>query len=220
MNRIQQLHIDLLATRNIIFLGVVVFMIALINFIIQHTFLNEQLLFNTYGDRIGYDRLKTIFSRWQSQQWLYLAFIPVSFLLKVGFTTLCVTIGAFYFTDTTSFSSNWNICLKVQYIYLLMIVVTFGDLMLLKEVNTVNDLSFIPFSFTQLLRSDHLPGWAKYPLQTVNVWELLYCLAGSYLFKLHYQVSYKRALTLFSVSYLIGLFLWVIVVVFLTVQFS
>ena len=220
MNRIQQLHLDILATRKLGFLAVVVLLVALVNFIIQHTYVSEGLFYNSYGDRISYDRLKTLFSRWQSQQWLYLAFIPVSILLKVGFTTLCVTAGAFCVTDKTSLAANFNICLKVQYVYLLMIIFTFGDLMLVKPVNTVDDLSFIPLSLAQALRSDHLPAWVKYPLQTANIWEVLYCLVGSYLFKLQYNVSYKKALGWFSIPYIAGLLFWTIVVIFITLQFS
>ncbi|WP_460684232.1 hypothetical protein [Niabella aquatica] len=136
------------------------------------------------------------------------------------YNTCVVTTGSLLSDSRAGFKSNFNVCLKAEYVFVIMLFVKFLVLGFFKEVNTLDDLSFMPGSLANLYKVSELPKWAVYPLQTLNLWELLFCWAGTELYALQFGISKSAAVQRFCIPYLTGLFIWVLVVVFITLQLS
>ncbi|MCH5598136.1 hypothetical protein [Niabella ginsengisoli] len=113
-----------------------------------------------------------------------------------------------------------NVCLKAEVVFLLMLFIKFIAFSFFMDAEDLYDFSFMPGSLANLYNIKELPQWAIYPLQTINIWEVLFCWVGASLYAIQFNVSKSVAFQRFCIPYLIGLFIWVLVVVFITLQIS
>lgn len=214
------LYEELLSIKKWHFLVVLIIFQLVILFVIKYFFATEYVFYNTYADQFTFDRIKIAFESQSKYQWLGYLFLPLVFIIKVLYNTILLTTGSLLNTENGYFKSNFNICLKAEYIFVAMLLVKLASFAFFKEVNTLNDLGFIPGSLLNLFNTDEVPKWAVYPLQTINVWEVWFCWVGTSLYAIQFGISKSKAAVLFCVPYLIGLFIWMLIVVFLTMQFT
>ena len=86
---------------------------------------------------------------------------------------------------------------------------------------TLSDVQmFYPLSVLNFFDPDSLDAWLIYPLQLINIFEVIYLFILAYGFYLATQSNYGMMLRLVVCTYGTGLFIWTIGVMFLTVSFS
>lgn len=201
------------------FIAVTIFMASLI-LCIQYFFYIDGVVYNIYNEQLSIQRIEDFIGNQKKYQWLAYIFIPVTLIVKILYNTFWITTGSLLNNERSSFIPNYNICLKAEYVFVLMLIVKFSCLVIYKPVNTLYDLAFIPGSLANLLPTTTTPQWYQYPLQTANIWEVLYCFVGTSMYSIQHNVNKSKAAALFCIPYLIGLVIWVLIVVFITLQFS
>ena len=209
---------SLLPIKSLQYFLVILFFHLVIAFCINFFFINETVFYNTYADMFAYERAMEIFSVQSRYQWIGYILLPVTLIIKIIYNTTCVTVGSLLHQERGEFESNFNICLKAEYVFVAMLLVKLAFFAFFKEVETLNDLGFIPGSLLNLFDANEVPKWAIYPLQTINIWEVWFCWVGTSLYSIQFNISKAKAAALFCIPYLIGLFIWILVVVFITLQ--
>jgi magnesium-transporting ATPase (P-type) len=160
------LHKELLETKRIIYFITLSIILIILTYIIQATFYNEQVFYNTYLQQLSLDRVKKIYEASNKWQLVSLLFLPAALLIKIFYNSFWITACSILNNERGGFKGNYNICLKAEYVFVLMLLVKFICLLLFKQVDTLNDLSFIPGSVINLYSVDKIPKWLIYPLQT------------------------------------------------------
>lgn len=80
---------------------------------------------------------------------------------------------------------------------------------------------FYPLSALNLFDYEQVEPWLLYPLQVLNVFELLYWFALAYgITRVLPEYDLGRAMGLVLSSYGVGLLVWVATVMFLTLTYS
>jgi len=220
IKEIKFINIELLQIRKLIFFVLLICFSGAMVYFINYSFYTEQIFFNTYSDQLAFERIEKIFNAQERNKWIGYLLLPLLLYVKVLYNTCAVTTGSLLSDSRAGFKSNFNVCLKAEYVFVIMLFVKFLALSFFKEVDTLDDLSFMPGSLANLYKVTELPKWAVYPLQTINIWEILFCWVGTTLYALQFDVSKAMAFQRFCIPYLIGLFIWILVVVFITLQFS
>ena len=213
-------NFDLLKIKNFYFLFGVSFFLLILNYITQISFSGEQIYFNTYADKLSTERIQSLYQNSKKWEWLGYFLLPLFYLFKIICVTFCLTTASLLNVEKGNFKANFNVSLKADYIFIIMMLVRFIWLKSFKEINNLTDLGYIPGSILNLFNIENIPKWIIYPLQICNIWEVLYCLIGTSMYSIQFGVSKKVAACQFCIPYLIGLFIWVLVVVFLTLQFT
>jgi hypothetical protein len=191
------------------------------NFYFQNELLSDEVFFNTYSGILEVDRIDDIVATMKSYQLIAYIFIPIILLLKVLYNTFCITTGTLISDhDIFSFSGNFNISLKAEIVFSLLQVFKIVWFAFFKEVNTVADISLIPFSMLDFIGFDKAPKWGVYMLQTLNIWELFFCMFGSLLFATYYNISVGKAMRYFCIPYMVGVSILVVLTAYFTIQFS
>ncbi|MFY8068773.1 MAG: hypothetical protein ACOVMG_01640 [Flavobacterium sp.] len=159
----------------------------------------------------------------------YLNFIVVSIstLIKVIIISLVIYIGAFLFNLKISFKKLLSLVIKLEYIFLLPIVY---EIIYFKFINTSATLEDIQFFYAlsalNIVGYKGLETWFIYPLQVLNLFELAYWLLLSYFIgKLAFTEKDKGkpmdlGFKIVASSYGSALLLWVVVVMFFTLNYS
>lgn len=86
---------------------------------------------------------------------------------------------------------------------------------------TLEDLQyFMPGSLLNLFNPKEIEPWLVYPLQSINIWEVAFWFALAYELKGYFEEDYTKSFSTVMASYGSGFLIWVVFVVFLTLNFS
>lgn len=86
---------------------------------------------------------------------------------------------------------------------------------------TLEDLQyFYPFSAINITGFNGLEPWLIYPLQTLNIFEVIYIIYLSYQIGDLTKTNADNGLKIVSFSYIPALILWITVVMFFTLNYS
>lgn len=190
-------------------------------------FINENVYYQSYGHQISASRVEEMFQFSKKWQWISYFVLPIFVLLRVYFTSTILYIGIFFTELKAEFGKLFKIALLADFVYVLSGLAKLVILIFFKEVNTLEDLQFQPLSVMELLNAKSIDPLFVYPLSLINVFELGYflvlaCLLVSVINEANEErsVNYGKSLKLVTASYGSGLFLWVVFVMFITLNLS
>jgi hypothetical protein len=215
-----QIHQEVLDHKKIYFFVMICLFSLGIAYLIQYFFYSESVFYATYAGQFTSEQTEKLYENTKNWQWISLILFPLLLIAKVIYNAFWITAGSLLHNEKIMFKTNFNVCLKAEYIFVLMLVVKFIWLLFFKQVNNLTDLSYVPGSLLNFYTVDKIPPWGIYPLQIINIWELLFCIIGTSMYSIQYNLSTMKAAQLFCIPYLSGLFIWVLTVVFLTLQFT
>jgi len=79
---------------------------------------------------------------------------------------------------------------------------------------------FYPLSAINFVNYKEIAPWSVYAIQVINLFELLYWLVLAFILKGFLKRSIWKSLGFVLSTYVLGLFFWVIFVVFISLNFS
>lgn len=153
--------------------------------------------------------------------WVNYLYIPVITIIPAILISLCLFVGTIFNDIKTSFIKLFSISLKSQIIFAINYFVS----VLLKwsgfiERNYNNINNNYDFQSARLFFSNEdLPYWLIYPLQCINITEIIYILFLSVGIRFAIEIKYFKAIGFTTLYYGIGLVIWIIFSVFLQTIF-
>ena len=172
-------------------------------------------------------QINKILIQGSNNEYLNFIIIPTSILIKIFTVSFVVYLGTFLFNLKTSFKKLLSLVIKLEYVFLLPILY---EIIYFKFINTtasLNDIQyFYPLSALNIVGYQGLDAWFIYPLQVLNLFELAYWLLLAYFIgKLAFTEKDKGkpmdlGFKIVASSYGSALLLWVVVVMFFTLNYS
>lgn len=189
----------------------------LIAFYSQTYFLTDDLyrliLGSQMTDRQFEDYLKLV-RKWQ---WVSYLFIPLTLLLRIIFTWICLKAGSFISEQFTD-AYFWKICIQAEIIFGVGALAGLLYTEFFVNLDTLEQLSVNPFSI-QIFTANSMPTWSSYFFSTLNIFELCYILFLAYLITEETKKKFLPSLKFVASTYLLGLSLWILLISYLLVVF-
>lgn len=210
-----------------IYLIILVFYI-IIDYSIRYLYTGDKLLFyQSFGNQISFYRIDQLFELAQKLQWYEIILLPLVVLLRMSYTSIFLFIGIFFTEFKIEFGKLFKIALLADFVYVLAGLVKLVILIFFREVNTLQDLQFQPLSVIELFKAKTIDPLFVYPLSVLNVFELGYFMVLAWLLvgvineaSEERTLRFGQSLKLVASSYGSGLLLWVLVVMFITLNLS
>jgi len=150
-------------------------------------------------------------------EWGVYATTPLFLLVSIAYDAALLYSLRVIRYKTVRFSDLFNICLKASTVFGVMQITRVAYLFFFaKDIRTLYDLGYIPFSLSYIWSSAATPRWAIYPLSTANLWEVVYCLAGGILFSRKYHLTDREGVMDFFIAHFTWLIFWLILMTFLS----
>jgi len=204
-----------------------IFVTTLIVIATNTTLISEEILFNSFQVQLSISRINELLDISKKLYIFAFIIIPLGIFLRVFFSGVFLYIGIFFTNLKIEFGKLFKTALLADFIYLLSAFVKLVILIFFKEVSTLEDLQFTPLSVMELLDSEHVDPLFIYPLSLLNVFELGYFLLLAWLLvgvindaNEEKTVTFGKSLKLVTTSYGSGLLLWVVLVMFITLNLS
>lgn len=200
---------------------IIILMYFIIN-IFDTTFIfTEEFIYRSFSGEASEYVIEALITSQNRFGWISIAILPFIVLLRILFAAFCVTTGAIL-TDTDFTLKNiFQAATYSEFVFLFSQAVFSLNLYLNRDVLTIDNVgNFFPLSALSYFGVENVVTWLHYPLQTLNVFEVVYIVCLTWLLSRQWKPDFIDSFNIVIPSYGIGLLTWMVLVVFLTLQIS
>jgi hypothetical protein len=182
----------------------------------------EHLAYNSLSEKLTAQEINKFFELQKKIKLIGYFINPLILLVKTFMVATILYIGTYFFCKKElSFKALWEIAIKAEFIFLLVSVCKLIWFYFFQTNFILEDIQyFYPLSSLNILDYHLLDPWLIYPLQALNLFEFTYIILLSYQIGNLTKTNTDLGLKIVASSYIPALFLWVIVVMFFTLNFS
>ena len=214
--------------KNIIYFFILVLFLLIIGFVGSIILDNEAKLIQYLNENYTTSQVNMYFETKQKWQWFSYSIIPIFLLIKISIIASILYIGTFFYSKAkVTFKQLFNAVVKAEFVFLGVGVLKFVWFYFFLTSYTLVDLQyFFPLSALNIVGYKGLDAWFIYPLQVLNLFELAYWLLLAYFIgKMAFTEKDKGkpmdlGFKIVASSYGSALLLWVVVVMFFTLNYS
>lgn len=188
----------------------------------QSSLISDELYFNSFAEQLSFEQIQTLIQQSQKWAWLGYVFLPVYNLVKFSAIAGFICLAFYLSRGRILFQPFLNAVIKAELVLLIPGIIKLLWFLFIQTDYTLQDLQFFyPLSALSLFDYEQVEPWLLYPLQVLNVFELLYWFALAYgITRVLPEYDLGRAMSLVLSSYGVGLLVWVAAVMFLTLSYS
>ena len=201
--------------------GGVCFIYLFFNWYLQTQVLTDEVYTYSLGGQVNQGTLTTFLAGQRRAVGMSYLLVPVALLFKMVLVSLCIFAGLVLTSENLSFPTVFRIVLFAESAF---VAGTLLRLLLLAFSGGVESLgqymAFAPLSLYSLFPSVSIPNWLVYPLQTLDVFQVMYvCLLAKGL--QHYgKKPFRASIEMVAGSYGVGLAVCMIGFAFISVIYN
>ncbi|MBP6755505.1 MAG: hypothetical protein KA210_05095 [Bacteroidia bacterium] len=180
------------------------------------------LLYNSLSEQLTNKQIQNIFSFRDKWQWVGYAIVPIMVIIKTSLIASILYIGTYFFSKIqVTFKQLWSIVVSAEFVFLLVPVFKIVWFYFFQTNYKLEDIQyFYPLSALNIVGYKGLESWFVYPFQTLNLFELAYWLILAYYIGKATQTNMDKGLKIVGYSYGSALLLWVVTIMFFTLNYS
>jgi hypothetical protein len=199
---------------------VYVVLYAAISFFMNGFVFTDSFYYSVLGEQLSADRIEGIVKVNHSYLWIGYLLSPLFLLLKLAVIAGALFSGIFMFDTDVSYKKIFRVVMIAELVGILAAICKLAYF-LMWPPQSLNDVTrFYPLSITQLIRASSVPVYFVYPLQQLNLFEVAYWLLIADGISVHAESTFFKGLKITACSYGVALALWMVVIVFIQLQFS
>ncbi|MFV8355605.1 hypothetical protein ACNQGB_05405 [Flavobacterium sp. XS1P32] len=182
----------------------------------------DNLVYNSLSDQLTSAQINKYLEFQNKWQWLGNILIPFLLFIKTSLIASILYMGTFFFSKKeVSYKTLWDIAIKAEFIFLLVAVCKIIWFYFFQTNYSLEDIQyFYPLSAINITGYDGLEYWYIYPFQTLNLFELAYWLVLAYFIGKATETNMDKGLKIVAYSYGPVLLLWMVVIMFVTLNYS
>lgn len=181
----------------------------------------DDLIISSLAEQLTNKQILEVINFKEKWEWVGYIFIPILLLVKVSIITAILDIGCFFFSKEIKYKRLFNMVLKAEFIFLLVIVFKTAWFYFFQIDYHLEDLQyFYPLSALNITGYEDLQPWFIYPFQVLNLFELAYWFILAHLIGKELNENTNKGLSIVASSYGISLLIWVVAVMFFTLNIS
>jgi hypothetical protein len=191
------------------------------SYVMREFIITKDVFYRTYGEQVATERIDQYLHLRDQVKWIVFGFIPVILLIKISLVAVCLTSGAELMNYNLGFKKAFKIALVAEMVFIVATYLRTIGLILFVNINVIQDIQqFSPLSLASVLPMNKFPDWLSYPLLTVNLFEVAYMFALASGVSYALQKNFRQSFRLVFYSYGLGLLIWMVTIVFLSINFS
>lgn len=215
------------SNRNILIINgwwlfvIICFLSLIILFILNSYIFTNQFYYRTFSDQLTTQGLEIFLGLKDRYSWVGYLSTPIILLFKTSLVSVCLSIGTILFSLDFKFKSIFKSVLLAEGVFIIAQIIYLINLS--QHLNTLtieSSLNYFPLTVLSIYGAENVVPWLHYPLQTLNLFEVAYILCISWLLSKQWKLDFIESINIVLPSYGIGLLIWIVLVIFLTLQIS
>lgn len=180
------------------------------------------LLYNSLTDQFTAKQIKHIFELQDKWRWVRYSIFSILLLIKISLVASSLFIGTFFFSKIpVTYKQMWDFVVSAEFVFLLAPFFKIVWFYYFQTNYNLNDVQyFYPLSVLNIVCYKDLEPWFVYPFQILNLFELTYWFILAYYIGKATKTSIVQGLKIVVTSYGLVLLLWVVTIMFFTLNYS
>ncbi len=179
-------------------------------------FVTDSFLFQIYNGVMTLSQIREAIAFVRKWEWCIISFNISIIFLKIFCVAVCIYLGLFFFSNqNNAYKISFNVTLKAEIIFVIYSIVRLLWYKIIRIPESMEEMQVMPLSLMQFFDPITIEPWLIYPLNTLNIFEVLYILMLSALMAVAIQTKFRKAFELVFVSYGAGLLLLMVAQMFL-----
>jgi len=204
--------------KNYFFLLLLVFFLGFISKELLNT---EELVINSLAEQLTTKQIEKALNFQQKWEWIAYLLLPLLLIIKVSIIALILDVGCFFFDKEIMYKKLFNIVTKAEFVFLGIIILKTIWFYVFQQDYTLEDLQyFYPLSALNIVGYEGLETWFIYPFQVINLFEFAYWFILAFLISKELKTTTSKGFSIVASSYGVALVIWVVVVMFFTLNMS
>ncbi len=183
--------------------------------------LTEVVYYRSLSEQLSADRIASYLSLREQYAWIGYLALPLMIAAKSAYTAFFLAAGA---VIAEREDVRFKQCFKAAVLCEGVFVAGLGIRLLwagVVGIETLEDYTSMQIlSLMSLFKGVDIEPWLVSPLQTINVFEVLYCISLCWVMALQSNRSLGESARFVLPAYGMGLLLWLSIVMFLALQFN
>jgi hypothetical protein len=198
---------------------ILVLLTAIIGFFIQNFILTDDLLIDHLGRQLSMSRVEFVLDVKAKSMWLNFIILPLAYILKFALITVWILSGTIIFGYKNSFKEIFQVVIVAEFVWLIPSLITLVWFGFIDTNYTFDDVQYFkPLSLLSLFDPITIHSWLIYPLQSLNLFELVYMLVLAIGIKQILKKDYQTALGFTVPVYGTALLTWIVFITFLSIN--
>ncbi len=192
--------------------------------IVQYNLDVRNIIYNTLAEQLTDKQVQRYFEFQDNLLWVRYAIICIVLLIKTIVIAAILDIGIFFAFKNKpiiGFIQLWVFVINAEFVFLLTGILKICWFFFFQTNYKLEDIiNFYPLSALNIVGYKDLNNWFIYPLQTINLFELAYCLILSYSISKAIKVTMDKGFIIVVSSYGLSLLIWVVAVMFFNLNMN
>jgi hypothetical protein len=176
------------------------------NWWLQTQVFTDQVYYYSLGGRVSAEKLASFLDAQHRMSFLSYVFVPVVLVVRMTVIAFCLLTGLLLTSRKLSFKAIFKIVLFAESAFAAGVLLRLLLLAFSKGIESLAQFeTFAPLSLYSLVHPSSVPAWLTYPLQTLDLFQVAYCLLLAAGLRHFLFCPFKKALRLVLCSYGLGL---------------
>ncbi len=199
----------------------IVLLYLLFSVIINEYIITEAHYYRSFSEQLSAGQIHDILNLREKWVWIGYLFVPITITLKIALVAMVLKTGAILSNINVSYKQFFHAALFAETVFVVAMLVKVIWLYFNSADTGLEYIQyFYPLSAINLVNYNQIAPWSIYAIQILNVFELLYWFVLAYLISPLIKRSWGRSFEFVMSTYGLGLFFWVVLVVFISLNFS
>lgn len=179
----------------------------------------EHLFANSLAERLTVGQIENLLNFKKKWEWVGHVAIPLVLLIKVSVIAFVLDIGLFFFNKKIAYKKLFSLVVKAEFVFLLVIVIKTVWFSFFQTDYDLQDTQyFYPLSMLGIIGYEGLESWFIYPFQLLNLFQVAYWFILAWLIGKELKSDLNNGLKIVLSSYGTSLLIWMVAVMFLTLN--
>lgn len=179
----------------------------------------NQLIYKDLSEQLTLRQIEEIFEAQSQWAWVGYIILPLLLFFKITLIAWVLAIGGFFNEVILSHGKYFRIVLLTEFIFLLPAILKIVWFYFFETDFTYGQVGeYVPLSVQSFLNTNGIPKWALYPLQIVNVFEVVYWVLLAFL--IDKASRSEKGMKVVLMGYGPALFIWIVFIMFLTLNLT
>tara|TARA_B110000114_G_scaffold4744_1_gene4768 strand:+ start:529 stop:1164 length:636 start_codon:yes stop_codon:yes gene_type:complete len=208
---------------NTLYYFLIVISVLILSMLSKELLYSNEIIVSSLAENLTKEQIIKILNFNEKWKWITYVFIPFLLIVKISLISVVLDVGCFFFSKEIKYKKLFNIVVKAEFIFLLVIVFKTVWFYFFQADYNLEDLQyFYPLSALNIIGYEGLQPWFIYPFQVLNLFELAYWLILAYLIDKELGIDKKKdtGIKIVASSYGISLLIWVVGIMFFTLNMS
>jgi hypothetical protein len=206
---------------NKYYLFIIIVLVYILLSVIMNIIITEEHYYRTFSGQLNASQINRLFDFKEKWSWLGYLFVPVTTAVKILLVSLVLKTGVILSNLEVKLKQLFHVALTSEIVFVFAMIIKTTWLFFYAEGTDLGYIqSFFPLSAINLVDYKEIAPWSIYAIQTLNIFEFLYWLVLAYLISPLIKRGFWRSFEFILSTYGLGLFFWIILVVFISSNLS